>query len=585
MPEVIDLSSRRKRGGAPEDAGGADERLSGVRPLGYDHDTYYYLSSLQDQIVTLKASEHSAGNLLRLMDIEAWTVDFPPRPRQSVAFDVLAATNALMARCHAQGPFDPQRIRGRGVWWDDGAAVVHLGRQIWSKGRMWQPAEARLEGIYEAGPAWPGLLGDPFAGGEGEALLDVCRMLRWRRPAIDPLLLAGWIVAALVCGGLKWRPHLWLTAEAGSGKTWVYTEVIGAMLGPVALRLKGSTTEAAARQSLGNDARPTLFDEAEPGDGMTDEEMRMRRVIALLRQLSSDDGSQIVKGGADHKARTFHGVTSACMVSIIVGTINQADEDRFTVLELLAPASATQEDRDGSAAHFDALRQAASVLTPEFARRLFGTAVQHLGTVRHNAEQLASAIARQLGSRRAGDQIGTLLAGSLLLIDPERLSDEQAAAYVAGLDLSMCQRDARATDQEQCLQSIMSKKVNVDTGHGRQKLERTLGQLAETALRRSSGEDLDVSLQDAEMTLGRYGLKAVDGPPDDRDPARQSRLLAIANNHDELKALLKSTRFASGQWRRILIRLEGATPSPDPIRFGPGVQQRATLIPGRYVLK
>ena len=74
---------------------------------------------------------------------------------------------------------------------------------------------------------------------------------------------------------------------------------------------------------------------------------------------------------------------------------------------------------------------------------------------------------------------------------------------------------------------------------------------------------------DANDILKRHGLM-VDGTQ-----------LVIANKHAELEKLLKDTPWGSG-WRRILGRIEGATPSPDPVRFA-GTRSRAICVPLSFV--
>ena len=61
---------------------------------------------------------------------------------------------------------------------------------------------------------------------------------------------------------MQWRPHVWLTASAGSGKSAILDRFIGILLESMALFPEGNTTEAFIRQQLRADAIPVIFDEA-----------------------------------------------------------------------------------------------------------------------------------------------------------------------------------------------------------------------------------------------------------------------------------------------------------------------------------
>jgi nucleoid-associated protein YgaU len=65
------------------------------------------------------------------------------------------------------------------------------------------------------------------------------------------MLLAGWIALAPICGAMRWRPHLWLTAAAGAGKA-LPPDAKG---GRTHVVQKGDTLYKLARQYYGSEKR------------------------------------------------------------------------------------------------------------------------------------------------------------------------------------------------------------------------------------------------------------------------------------------------------------------------------------------
>jgi putative DNA primase/helicase len=80
-------------------------------------------------VVELSAGAHTKNNLLSLADLSFWASNFDTGKRG--AFDVDAATNAMMRACAKKGIFSMELLRGRGAWWDDGRIVVHCGDMLY----------------------------------------------------------------------------------------------------------------------------------------------------------------------------------------------------------------------------------------------------------------------------------------------------------------------------------------------------------------------------------------------------------------------------------------------------------------------
>src|SRR3546814_4223950 len=125
-------------------------------------------------------------------------------------------------------------------------------------------------------------------------------MFRWTKPG-SAALLSGWVALAPLCGALRWRPHVWLTGGAGSGKTTVLNEYVHPLMAGCDLFAQGNSSEAGIRQELKADALPVLFDESEQNDER--EAARVQAVLALNRQASTESEAKTFKGTARTEER------------------------------------------------------------------------------------------------------------------------------------------------------------------------------------------------------------------------------------------------------------------------------------------
>lgn len=203
------------------------------------------------------------------------------------------AANWLVRTSEAIGFFDPEKVRGRGAWVDDERIVLHAGSALHVNGKRRQLSAFKSKYIYEAGQDLDIQQQKPLVAAESIKLLEITKLLNWERP-VNAYLLAGWCVIAPYCGALNWRPHIWITGPAGTGKSWTFQKIVRPTLGASAVAVQSETTEAGLRQMLGNDALPVVFDEAEGEDPRS--QARIQTVLNLMRAASSDDGGVIAKG-------------------------------------------------------------------------------------------------------------------------------------------------------------------------------------------------------------------------------------------------------------------------------------------------
>lgn len=520
--------------------------------LGYDHDRYFYFSKATGQVVRLSAREHDKNNLLRIADLRYWEAKFPTDSGPHWA----GAQAKLMAAQHRVGVFDPERIRGRGAWWDDSiGAAMHTGESLLAAGRSMPVRElARGRHIYELARPLDVSLGSPLGDDAAGGVLGLFESLSWEHPH-HARLAAGWCVVAAICGAVSWRPHVWFSGPSGAGKSWVVDNLVRRLLGNLALVAQSETTEAGLRQSLGHDARPVIFDEAEADGARGD--LRMANVLGLMRQASSETGGSILKGSSDGMARSYMIRSCFAMSSINVSAFQAADRNRITVLELKIDQDLTQEQREE---RFRSIRAAvARVLTDEACAGFRSRCIAMIPTIRANAQAFATIAASKIGSRRLGDQVGTLLAGAYSLLDSGAVDAEHAEALIDEQDLAP-QKDLQlSSDERELMDCLLQHVVRVQVSRGQ--VDRSIATLLKAA---HGGLDSEVSADAAALALSLVGVKVLDEG------------FVVANSHKGIRKVLEGSHW-SKDWGRVLKRINGSKVS-GVVRIG-DVACRGTLVP------
>lgn len=529
------------------------------KPLGHHRGTFYFFSASGGQVIAVRVSQLSSKPvLLSLAPLRWWEQRFSDGEGfKGAAID--AAVDWLIYQCYGAGVFQLSRLRGRGAWWDDGIAVFHAGDRLVVDGSIVALDGYASRYVYEALPALP-LSESPLSESQCHDLLRMCLMLRWTKRAYG-WQLAGWIVCASVCGALEWRPHVWVTGPKGCGKSWVVSKVVRAALGGFALAVQGSTSAAGIRQSLGQDARPVVFDEAEGEDQHQAESMQ--GVLALMRQASTDDGGEIVKGGQSGEATSYTIRSAFCLSSIVPQLRAAADESRVNVLTLLA-GTGTKDER----AQFELIRGiVGSLFVDGFPERLQRFVLQHLGEIRANTARLAAVLSVRIGSQRQADQLAPMAAGAYALSNPGRImSDDEAASWAGRVDVSEATEIARQRDEMRLLSMILESILEVvtDTGLAQRRT------VAETVYAAHTRRSLDMPADVAERALARVGLRVHDGR------------LYVSQSHRAISAMLRGSAWSSG-WHRVLSRIDGAEAGVQ-VRFGP-ISQRAVSIPIDFAIQ
>jgi len=525
-------------------------------PLGFDGDAYYYQPHSTGQVMRLSRSAHTSTNLVALAPIDYWK-QIAATDRGGVDWTLAAST--LFAICADLGVYNPDVIRGRGAWWDASRPVLHLGDRILADSKTHpalKPFDSRY--LYQRmsplkGPGTASPLTDP----EALMICELAERFHWEVPA-SGLLLAGWVTLAPICGALQWRPHAWLTAAAGSGKSAILDRYVAPLLADMGLIVAGNTTEAGLRQTLRSDALPVVFDEAESNEKA--DQLRMQNILSLARVASSESHATLLKGSPGGDVTRFN-IRSMFLMSSIATALKQgADRSRFAQLTLRSPTDIPKAER---MAHWEALdRDLDRYITPYTALRLIARTVAQIPMIRQSVRVFSRAASERFDSQRLGDQYGTLLAGAWSLMSSEVPTDQQARALIDQNDWEPYSQATEVPDERRCLQRILQHQVRVDDGD--RSHTRTLGELVEIIT--SGGVVMDpIEPRHARAVLGRHGLKVDDGQ------------LFISNTAEALASILKDTPWGHS-WATVLCRLPSAVKA-GAVRFsGAGAVSRAVAL-------
>ncbi|MBL4768105.1 MAG: hypothetical protein JKY94_10385 [Rhodobacteraceae bacterium] len=378
----------------------------------------------------------------------------------------------LVAEGDRQGLFDPSKQhRGRGGWVDtDGNFLWHSGEYLYSikKGKL---VNARPGGhmgyLYTVQPAniapWQEAV--PRAESPARELLKDFGTWNWERPYLDPILLVGWMVTALMGGALPWRPIIFTTGGAGVGKSTLHG-IIEAVLDS-AVMATSDTTAAGIYQNIKQDSTGVIVDEFEAAANMA----KRQPVIDLARIAAS--GASMFRGGADHTGTTFEVRCSFMFSAINQPAMGSADKSRMVVLNL---GRLEVEGFEGSD----------FVYSPDQGRMLLRQVMDGWKDFSERLLPDYQRILRKVGfNERQVDTYGTLLAAAELALGPEALeeaglpvTDERALGALIEV-ATKAERIAQKENWHKCLEILLDCPIDAYKGGERPTVGGVLAELTE----------------------------------------------------------------------------------------------------------
>ncbi len=309
-----------------------------VQPLGVEGRTFHMVDALGKLFSV--GGDHGAFGQEAIRQAFAGRINYAywAFPQWSAAGDVngIKATHVqdvLFDACARKGLWSPaDKVRGRGAWAEGpreaSRLVYHCGDHVWVD-RKSHETGARGGYFYPRDEPLPSPWPRPVEDADNPAgeIVQMFRAWDWARPDIDPLIMTGWVMAAVVAGALEWRPSVWIVSDAGAGKSTLQRMVREVLKGLIVAA--ENTTAAGLYQHLKFDARPVSLDELEYAPNQA---KRIEDIVSLARIAAS--GGTMRRGGADHSGTQFTSQSLFLFSSINVPPLPAQDLSRMAVLRL-----------------------------------------------------------------------------------------------------------------------------------------------------------------------------------------------------------------------------------------------------------
>lgn len=528
--------------------------------LGYDGDDYWVFHHAKQQVLCRSRSHFASDTgLVELAPMNWWEMYFPA-PGKAGGVNKAAAFEWFIALAHARGIYDPRRVRGRGAWNDKGRVVFHHGDHLSVDGKRVEiSGMTGSSWVYPMSKSMPKPAANPVTDAEGQHLLNVAKMAKWSRPGSAPLL-AGWVFLSPVCGALPWRPHIWITGAAGSGKSTLYEDYAQALLEGISEPLAGDSTEPGIRQSVGADAVPILIDEFEPND--EGDRKRMKSILTTVRQSSTETSAQTAKGTISGQGMRFHVRSMFCLASINTMLDKDSDRSRITPLVLRPPTKTATVDAQWVQLE-DELHKIKRAGT--WPSRLLARSLGMLPTILANVEVFCKAAALRFGTQRLGDQYGTLLAGAWCLTSGAVATEADALAMIDSYDWSEHKDGGDGLDDPaKALASVMEAKIRVSN------TDITVYEMLAAASGRAVGSGT-LEVDTCVDVLRRNGIRIKGGEA------------LFGTGSKSLKKLVEDTAYAT-DIRGQLLRVQGANVANNATFKFAGVTSKVVAIPLSLIL-
>jgi putative DNA primase/helicase len=466
-----------------------------IKYLGHNGTEFFYTSTENKSIISLTASAHTKLNFFSLAPIDYWLANYS-NEEGKISYDNVAAD--LIKKSLAVGNFNPETIRGRGVWIERGVATLNTGDE-----NIPEIKDSKFH--YQRTQTLNVTLTDKMDDEESLDLLAAFNSINFK-DSKDHAYVAAWLVQAMIFAAIPWRFHLWLTGEAGSGKTTVLDWIEKLLV--LSLRTENATASGIV-QSIHNDACPVIYDETEAVTG------RMKAVIEIARQSSSASSGKHIRGSANGQSVVNNTKSVFLFASIQTEKMETADLSRFFFVEMVSKQSRGE---------YNALRKSFEAF---YNRRdaLFARVFGAVPSINSSIEIARNVFGELNFQPRQVDQLASMVACYWALVSIEPINEEQVHGLIGELALadSEYMEQNQEKDDQRCLKDLLA--VEVDN------FSNNIGQLIEDLRQHAAGHFQaapDPKL--LEKYLATFGIRFYP----------ESNSILIASGCDKLRGKMKN---------------------------------------------
>lgn len=417
-----------------------------VVPLGRDGGAYCLIDSF-GHLRVMMPKEFTRNDIISLFDAcseyPKWfwpKTKYDKREKDEVPtgeFHADRVSSSIMQACSYRGSWAKEdKVRGVGAWMtDEGELALHVGDKVLIGGESHEAGEI---GNYFY-PKTPRVIAPNNNVAEpGKRLLKELNGWHYTRPELEPLLLLGWAMSALVGGALDVRPIIYIAGPRGNGKSSLM-EFLYNVMGQLPFHT-ADTTAAAIRQTVGLKSIPVMLDES--AEARRDNR-NAKNILELVRV--AYDGSSQSRGSSDHKAVEFRVRSSFLLASINRPGIGSQDRSRMAFVNL------KQFPQDSKEPVWD------MAVLREMGEGLLARWQQHYPNYRAVFDEFFTAL-REIGhDARGATMFGTLAACAHIAIHDDLPEDDDLRQWSDWLcPEKLAELTATETDADLCVAHMMT---------------------------------------------------------------------------------------------------------------------------------
>jgi len=476
-----------------------------VTCLGYMDNHYYYTSTTQKQIIQIAAGSHNKLNLYSIAPLEFWKKNYGVEVEGVLVVPWDLVFSDLMEKCKENGLYDPEKVRGVGVWEDNKVYVINDGEEVFNE-------QKDSKFFYQKLPKHSYSTTNPLNDDEAMGIYNLFAQLPYKNQR-DHFFVSAWLIQAQIFSVLPWRFHVWLTGDKGSGKSTVIDKMGKLLIDPLTT---SDATAAGLIQGLRNNARPVIYDESEASN-------KIDPVIELARRMSSNNGNKTYRGSSAGKVVSNNTNTIFLMASIQVAKLNPADRSRFFIVNMEKNENQTPEVYENMMSDFETLE-----LNKE---RIFARAFSCIDSIKKSTEVVKRILMDKKLEARFADQLSVCMACYWVLVSTDVISKEAAEDLIHSMDLlnSDYMENNKDSDQDDCLSTLLQIIIDRDNTT----LQRAIEVMRSNQPVLSNSDGKERGAEYFEKILGVYGMRFF----------RENNSLYIGKNADNLIREMKNRGY------------------------------------------